>query len=392
MRRQHFPSWTVILCFAVGLVFTAIADDDQGGGEFDREIVLMATTNAPVGATGRAELEADNEDGITSAHLQVETEGLLAGTYTVSVTDTTGTNTFTLGTFDVGSSTNENDDSSEEDQNGGEAHFPLPVGLSPATVASVSITDSNMVLDLTGTFPSLTASLDEEIVLTAITNAPAGATGKAELEAENDDGMISGNLRVETQGLLAGTYTVNVTDKSGTNTFVLGTFDVGTSTNENDDTQGDDDNQGEENDGGDAHFALPAGLNAMDVATISIADSNGVPVLVGDFTNATNIEKGEFDAEATVSAGPESPGVTGSAVMSVHTKKGKQHSKFLLVARGAPPGQRLTILVNGVARGKAHSDRRGNVRIKHLAKVNLATMKSVVAVDAQSKIVLSVSF
>src|SRR5260221_143498 len=223
MRRQYFPSGTIILCFAIGLAATAIADDNQQGGEFDREIVLMATTNAPAGATGKVELESDDEDGITSAQLQVETEGLLAGTYTVSVTDV-----------------------------------------------------------------------------------------------------------------------------SGTNTFVLGTFDVGSSTNEDDNNQGDDNSQGDENGGSEADFSLPAGLNPMDVGTISITDSNMAPVLVGDFTGVTNIIEGEFDADAGVCAGPDVLGVHGNAVMSVHTRNGKQRSKFLLVAQGAPPKQKLTLLVHGV--------------------------------------------
>src|SRR6266478_1946975 len=109
MRTQHFPSGTIILCFAIGLAATAIADDNQQGGEFDREIVLMATTNAPAGATGRAELEAEDDDGMTSPHLQVETEGLLKGLYTVRVHDTSATNPFVLGTCDVGNSKNEDD-------------------------------------------------------------------------------------------------------------------------------------------------------------------------------------------------------------------------------------------------------------------------------------------
>src|SRR6266478_5649046 len=261
MRRHHFPSGTIILCFAIGLAATAIADDNQQGGEFDREIVLMATTNAPAGATGKAELESDDEDGMTTAQLQVETEGLLAGT-----------------------------------------------------------------------------------------------------------------------------YTVNVTDVSGTNTFVLGTFDIGSSTNE------DDNNQGDENGGSEADFPLPAGLNPMDVGTISITDSTMAPVLVGDFTGVTNIIVGEFDADAGVCAGPDVLGVHGNAVMSVHTRNGKQRSKFLLVAQGAPPKQKLTLLVNGVISGTARSDRQGKIVIKHLAKVKLTTVKSVLAEDAHGNVVMSVSF
>lgn len=409
MRKHLFAGWVALLGLTVGAATVAISDDDEQDGEFDREIVLMATTNAPPGATGTAELEADNDDGVTTARLEVETEGLLAGIYTVSVTDTTGTNTFVLGTFDVGTSTNQNvgseadDDDGEEDEDSGEGEFPLPVGLSPTAVAGVSITDTNMVLELVGSFPSLTNAVHEEIALVATTNAPAGATGTAELEAENEDGMITGELEVETQGLLAGNYTVSVTDKSGTNTFELGSFNVGGSTDEDDDMdeddvdddgQGDvdDDSQSDEDDDDEAQFGLPDGLNAMDVAGIFITDANGLLVLSGDFTSTASIINGEFRAEAEVTGGPETPDVHGTAVMSVHTKNGKQRSKFLLVAQGVPPSQKLTLVVNGNVQGKTHSNKHGKVVIKRLQKINLTTVRSVVAKDPHGKVLLSVNF
>src|SRR5262245_61163980 len=65
-------------------------DDCQRGGEVDgtelleQEVRLVPTADAPHGASGKAELEAENEDGATTATLEVETEGLLEGTYTVS--------------------------------------------------------------------------------------------------------------------------------------------------------------------------------------------------------------------------------------------------------------------------------------------------------------------
>src|SRR5262245_48451598 len=87
-----------ILAGGVALVLFANEgeDDDniQGTEQFHQEIVLTATTNAPAGATGEAEFEAENDHGTNSASLNIETEGLADGTYTVSVTDTTGTNTF----------------------------------------------------------------------------------------------------------------------------------------------------------------------------------------------------------------------------------------------------------------------------------------------------------
>src|SRR4051812_29474783 len=64
-------------------------DDDQGGNIDGSEtliadIVLIATNNAPAGASGRAKLESDNEDGTVTATLMIKTEGLAAGDYTLS--------------------------------------------------------------------------------------------------------------------------------------------------------------------------------------------------------------------------------------------------------------------------------------------------------------------
>src|SRR5258707_768156 len=189
MRRQHFLSGTIILCFAIGLAARAIADDNQQGGEFDREIVLMATTNAPAGATGKAELESDDEDGTTSAQLQVETEGLLAGTYTVSVTDVSGTNTFVLGTFDVGSSTNQDDNSQGDENGGGEAGFPLPAGLNPMDVGTISITDSNMAPVLVGDFADVTNIIVGEF------DADAGVCAGPDVLGVHGNAVMSVHIR-----------------------------------------------------------------------------------------------------------------------------------------------------------------------------------------------------
>jgi hypothetical protein len=175
---------------------------------------------------------------------------------------------------------------------------------------------------------------------------------------------------------------------------VLGTFDVGVSstTNENDDSQGDEDSQGSNDGGGKADFSLPPGLNPMDLASISIADSNSVVDLVGSFTNATSIVHEEFDARASVVGGTVALGIQGTGVVSVRINKGRQRGRFLLVAQGAPAREKLTLLVNGVAAGTVRSDKHGKVTIKNLRGVKLTDLKSVVANDAHGNVVFSVSF
>lgn len=261
----------------------------------------------------------------------------------------------------------------------------LAAGLTTATFADDGEEDG----DIQGI-----EQLHEEVVLTATTDAPAGATGKAEFDGEDDNGTNSATLQVETEGLADGTYTVSVTDNTGTNTYVLGTFDVSSAsgTNEDDNSEGDNNNQGE--DSGEAEFALPPGVNPMDIASLAIADSNGVAMLVGDFTigTGTGDGDGEFDADVDVTDGDSSTNVVGTAMMAVKIKHGTPRGKFLLKAHGVPAKSKLTVLVNGVATGSAYSDKRGNVTIKNLHQKNLMKVKSVVAVDAENHVVLKAKF
>src|SRR6266550_3504360 len=85
--------------------------DVQGDEEVQEEVPLLPTASAPADARGSAEVEADNEDGITRAKLKIEVEGLMTGTYTVSaVSAADGTTTTVLGTFPVEADNNDSDD------------------------------------------------------------------------------------------------------------------------------------------------------------------------------------------------------------------------------------------------------------------------------------------
>ena len=223
-----------------------------------------------------------------------------------------------------------------------------------------------------------TEELHQEIILTATTNAPAGATGKAELEAEDEDGVTTATLQIETQGLLAGTYTVNVTRTSDGSSVTLGTFDVTASSNDDqqaddnmdDDNQGDDNDQGE--DEGDVEFGtdtglpLPADLNPMDIASVSISDGDGNVVLTGDFMNVAATMKAFFKAKVAVTGGIGAPGASGLAKVQSKTKRGVKVSHFNLNAKGLSPNATLTIRINGVELGTVTTDRHGKLHMKTL--------------------------
>lgn len=293
--------------------------------------------------------------------------------------------------------------------------------------------------------------LEQGITLTATTNAPSGATGKAELVAECAGGTNMSVLLVQTAGLTDGTYTVSVTDDTGTNTFVLGTFDVAAPTNRNSHcghlgltnefgggctfTNGFDfsawtnwvcqsvstnvfnpgictnfaglwtnwfatctisnhpphhETNGVQTTGG--SFILPASLEATNVASVSIADSNSVVDLVGDFTNITNVVTCAFDTGCDLTPGTNWPNVHGSATITFTEVRGREHGKFLLTAQGAPAGQKYALFVNGAPTGRTRSDKLGNVTITNLHQKDLSTVKTVVVTDGNDNVVFSVSF
>jgi len=218
-----------------------------------------------------------------------------------------------------------------------------------------------------------TEHLHQEIILTATTNAPPGATGKAELEAETDDATNTATFAVEVGGLLPGTYAVSVTKKSDGSTVQLGTFDVG-ETDTNDalvfNVMGDDNGQSgtvnEAESGTEEALAPPHSPNPMDIASVSISDSNGDLVLTGNFADAADMMSGLFKAKVAVAAGPAAPNASGLAVVQSKVKRGAKQTKFRLLATGASPNEVLILKINGTDVGTVTADQHGRIRLKSL--------------------------
>src|ERR1051326_1332733 len=85
--------------------------------------------------------------------LSVGVEGLLPGTYIVTITDTS-TNSYVLGKFDVAALSNILDTAvwPLPTITAGHGEFPLPDGVGPFAVADVSVSDANGLVDLAGSF------------------------------------------------------------------------------------------------------------------------------------------------------------------------------------------------------------------------------------------------
>jgi len=302
-----------LLLLAIGAICVAgrvVADDDIP--VFSRVAVLTATTNAPADATGLATFYPDiwaTPDnvmfpGTNAPVLHVSTQGLSTGTYTVVVTDAE-TNSYTLGTFDVTAVTiyppPVGPGHAEPmwvrlvDIGGG--NFSLPSGLAASNVVGIVISDTNDLVDLTGTFegPPLPppCGVREDATLMPTTNAPAVARGSAQLFSgpcfvplcygKSVPPVFAPTIRLTTDGLLGGTYTVSITDVV-TNTYDLGTFTIVAITNPIcASTVVTDQVPPTVVLVGSGTFALPSRLDPTNVVGISVSDSNDVVDLMGTF-------------------------------------------------------------------------------------------------------------
>ena len=353
-----------------------------GGPDHEHQrFTLQPTADAPAGAGGHAEIEAED----TTTSLKIETKGLVAGTYTVNVISLADGSVKALGTFDVAApAANAGEDSETE------TAIPFPHGANPQDVASVQVVDAAGVVLLTGDgsvkggHVEGSEHLHEKVVLTATTDAPAGTVGSAEIEAKNHEGATGAVLEIRTHGLAAGTYTASVTSIADGSVTVLGTFDV-TGTK----TSGD----GEVEFGSEAGLAFPAGFNPLDVASVKIADANGVVLLTGDFSNVAAVATTTFSAKVRVTPGTAAPKAKGTASAAATVRSHVLRQTFTLAATGAPANAILTIVVNGANAGTVKSGRTGSVVVRKLPKGMLAhKISSVVIQNAAGTRVLSAHF
>lgn len=253
-----------------------------------------------------------------------------------------------------------------------------------------------------------TETLDVEIQMTPTAAAPAGSSIELSLEAEDEDGTTDATLKLEPEGLPAGTYSVSVTLKSDGSTVALGSFTVSSGEDEDEDEQGDDDNQGDEDDqgenevefGGEEGIPFPANFNPLDIATVSVADASGVVLFTADLTTLSSTASMTLSANVLAKSGPGNPGAAGNAVLTAFVKRGATKGSLQLSGRGLPPSSALMVAVNGTNAKKITSDKTGNVSALLKAKgktgtvagVNLFRVTSISLRDKFGNVLLSAKF
>jgi hypothetical protein len=299
-----------------------------------------------------------------------------------------------------------------------------------------------------------TADFDQGVILTATSNAPPRARGRAEFIAVDNNGTNYEALFVKTKGLSNDTYTVTVTDDNGTN-YVLGTLNVTNVTNidcagfHHHNEEGDDNNQGDEDsqkrlwvwgrDGetsagwtnwvgacagmhsdwsnllslgsctnlmcfatnaycwytntltaGSGSFILPDGLSQTNAAQITVSDSSGAVDLVGNF-NSTSNSTVSFTEVVNIVPGTDT-NAQGTAIIKYRQVKSRKLGKFELKVAGLPPRQKLYLTANGTHAMRTVSNGKGKLNVRVFPRVKAANITTVVATDKQNNVLFTASF
>ena len=326
---------------------------DGGGGpgpgdhHHFRGFMLQPTASAPDGAGGWAVISADT----TPPALRVATRGLAVGTYTVKVTAKSDGSVTSFGTFDVHLPVDpipvgEHGDDNEPLRT--EASLDFPAAFDPANVASIQIADASAVTLLAGEdkphdgTPRGRDHEHEQFRLQPTADAPADARGHAEIAVENHNGApVTAALKIETRSLAAGTYTVSVTSLASGSATVLGTFDVTAPAGENEDSENE------------SSLVFPVGLDPADVASVKIADANGITLLSGEGgVRGGHVEGSEHLHERVIlQAATDAPvGAGGVAKIEAHNRQGASKAALEIKTNGLAAGT-YTVSVTSLADG-----------------------------------------
>jgi hypothetical protein len=236
-------------CLSLGMSVAKADDNEQGGDIEGTEDLHIEMQMTPTGAAPPIELQlqADNEDGTTQVELELDENGLPAGTFTVSITLKSNGSTVQLGTFTIGNgqteaeikfsnedeNENDNQDQNENENDGDEIELLFPANANPFDIATVSVTNSSGVVlftaDLTNASTTIT-TLIANIIGQPDPMDPS-ATGSAVLNANASHSQPNGSLQITGQGLPPNTplkVTINgkASNRKNARTSSMGTVSI----------------------------------------------------------------------------------------------------------------------------------------------------------------------
>src|SRR5260370_1123826 len=194
-------------CLFLG-VSVARADDNEEGGnidgteQLDIDILMTPTAAAPPGSSIELQLETEDDDGTTQATLELSTNGLPAGTYSVSITLKSTGATVAFGSFTQESGDQADVEFTTNPEDEGEASFPA--NINSFDIATVSVSNSSGVVLFTANLTNIAAvkSMDFNANLQAKPGpSVSSANGNAALSAHASGGKASGMLAFNGHGL-----------------------------------------------------------------------------------------------------------------------------------------------------------------------------------------------
>jgi len=359
LKINSFPLFTcVAIAFLSAHAFGQPSNEFRAGHGFCEDlqqgVVLMATSNAPAGASGRAWMVAINDNGTNTSVLFIKTTGLTNGDYFVSLGQLGNTNITSLGSLNVAGSPgclscgheDEDGDEDSEDHGDGE-HGDGEHGGGHHDRGHHGGGKHGAEKHRGGKHGD---GEHDNGISSSFTNWLARCS-------KHDDAFrhfVGGN---------------DATNQFRTNIYHWYTNCLTV---------------------GSGSFLLPSDLVQSNIAGIWISDSNGRVVLSGDFTGVTNSTSVYIE---TVSLEPgTATNLQGMATLKLTTRNGRTVGAFKLSASGLEPRQKLYLTANGTSICPVRTSSTGTLTIKRLPRANLATLQTLVATDTSSNIVFSASF
>ena len=237
-----------------------------------------------------------------------------------------------------------------------------------------------------------TENLNIDIMMTPTASAPAGSSIELSLKVEDEDGTTDAELKLQSRGLAAGTYSVAATLQSNGASVTLGSFTSNGQEGEVEFATNPEDND---------EIAFPSNFNPLDIATVSVSNAGGVVLFTADLTN---VKTAGASLNASVSGQPGAtvPNASGTASITANSSKSGPKGQVQLVGSGFPAGTALSTLVNNVGVSKkAKTDNSGNFNFNFGPKgkastvvpgVTLFQITSIVLKDSAGNVLITFGF
>jgi len=247
-----------------------------------------------------------------------------------------------------------------------------------------------------------TETFKARVHLVATDAAPAGSGGVAKIRGQNQEGTVTASLAINLHGLLAGDYTVGISNLIDGSIVAVGQVTVvdcssfqggDDDADDNDDQDGDCCGDQQSGGSGDCTFGraviqLDPSIDPTAIGSLLVTDTNDTLVLAGDV-----IQNGacEHHGQVRIKAGPGAPHANGIATADSASANGWSHGQFSFSASNVPANSTFNLFVNGKSFGRVRSGPRGHIILQNV-RVSKAQVKAVAVGDMHGRVVAAAHF